>query len=338
MAKEILIIILASLVIDLSFGELPSSIHPVVWMGKLIETLKPLFSHNSKHICKIYGFIMTFSLIFVFVSLFNLLLVFLSFNQALFIIASAFLLSTTFSVRTLLKSAGIVAKDLGEEIEKGRKSLSFLVSRPTSKLSLQELVSATIETLTENTVDSVLAPLFYIILFPILGTFFWSIYFSFFLQMGLTSPYQLLTLFVVGAGVSYRVVNTLDAMVGYKDPVNINIGWLPAKLDDFLNFIPARITGLLMVISAFLISLDYKHSWKIMLKDARKTPSPNSGYPMAAAAGALNVQLHKPGTYKLGKPQIDLTSNQIQDAIKLSSVTIILFLVIVSIFMLVILP
>jgi adenosylcobinamide-phosphate synthase len=333
MVEEILIIILASFVIDLMFGELPSPIHPVVWMGNLIEKMKSHFFLYSKYIRILYGFIMTISLILVFISFFTIILVCSSFNQLVFILVAALLLSTTFSVRTLLRSAGIVAKDIDEDINKGRKSLSFLVSRPTSKLSLQEVVSATIETLTENIVDSVVAPIFYTILIPIFAFFLWSVYSSLFLQYGSTAPYQLLVIFAVAAGVSYRVVNTLDAMVGYKDPVNIDIGWFPAKLDDLLNFLPARITGFLIVISAFLMSLDYKQSWRIMLKDARNTPSPNSGYPMAAAAGALNVQLHKPGTYKLGKPQMNLTIDQIKDAIKLSTLTVSLFSILFSLFL-----
>jgi adenosylcobinamide-phosphate synthase len=154
----------------------------------------------------------------------------------------------------------------------------------------------------------------------------------FFIKIGLTSTYQILVISAVAASVSYRVVNTLDAMVGYKDSTNINIGWFPAKLDDVLNFIPARITSMLIVLAAFILSFDYEQSWKIILKDANLTPSPNSGYPMAAAAGALNVQLNKPGTYKLGESKKCLTINEIKLAIKLSFVTIILFLVGISLF------
>ena len=333
MGTEILIIILLSFCIDLSLGEFPSSIHPVVWMGKLIETLKKHFLNNSKYIEKLYGFIITLLLIILFVFLFTIILIFFSFSQIIFLIAASFLLSTTFSVRTLLRSAQMVAEDLDEDIDKGRKSLSFLVSRPTSKLSSQEVISATIETLTENIVDSVVAPLFYGVILAFFGIAIclnYSNYFSDLFNPGLSSSYQLLVIITVAASVSYRVVNTLDAMVGYKDPVNRNIGWFPAKFDDFLNFIPARITGFLMIIAAFIISLDYSNSWKTMLKDARNTPSPNSGYPMAAAAGALNVQLIKPGIYKLGEPEINLTINKIKEGIKLSTVTIILFIATLS--------
>jgi adenosylcobinamide-phosphate synthase len=256
----------------------------------------------------------------------------LSFNQILFLVTAALLLSTTFSVKILLRSASEVALDLDEDVNKGRRSLSFLVSRNTSDLSSQEIVSATIETLTENIVDSVISPIFYSILVPFLLLLALPALFPFFIKIGLTSTYQILVLSAVAASVSFRVVNTLDAMVGYKDFANINIGWFPAKLDDVLNFIPARITSILIVLAAFLASLDYKQSWNIMIKDAKIPPSPNSGYPMAAAAGALNVQLTKPGIYKIGESKKLLTINEIKLAIKLSIVTIILFLVGVVLF------
>jgi adenosylcobinamide-phosphate synthase len=332
MEIEILIIILASVGIDLLFGEFPSPIHPVVWMGKLIEKLKQLFFRNSKKTDTLSGIIITISLIIIFISLFSIVMLILSFNQILFLVTAALLLSTTFSVKILLRSAREVALDLDEDVNKGRRSLSFLVSRNTSDLSSQEIVSATIETLTENIVDSVISPIFYSILVPFLLLLALPALFPFFIKIGLTSTYQILVLSAVAASVSFRVVNTLDAMVGYKDFANINIGWFPAKLDDVLNFIPARITSILIVLAAFLASLDYKQSWNIMIKDAKIPPSPNSGYPMAAAAGALNVQLTKPGIYKIGESKKLLTINEIKLAIKLSIVTIILFLVGVVLF------
>jgi len=332
MEKIILIIILASFCTDLLFGEFPSPIHPVVWMGKLIERMKNLFFQDSKYIDILSGILITISLIIIFILLFTIILIFSSFNLILFLITASLLLSTTFSVKILLRSAKEVALDLDEDIDKGRKSLSFLVSRKTSKLSLQEIVSATIETLTENVVDSVVSPIFYCIIVFFLFMFLFPNSSPFFIKIGLTSTYQILVISAVAASVSYRVVNTLDAMVGYKDSTNINIGWFPAKLDDVLNFIPARITSMLIVLAAFILSFDYEQSWKIILKDANLTPSPNSGYPMAAAAGALNVQLNKPGTYKLGESKKCLTINEIKLAIKLSFVTIILFLVGISLF------
>ena len=119
--------------------------------------------------------------------------------------------------------------------------------------------------------------------------------------------------------------NTLDAMVGYKSDELIHIGFVPAKIDDYLNYIPARIAGLYVVVSAYLLNLDGKNSFNIMKRDARKCPSPNSGYTMASAAGALNIQLVKKDTYILGDENKDIEIKDIENAVKLSKWTIILF-------------
>jgi adenosylcobinamide-phosphate synthase len=123
-------------------------------------------------------------------------------------------------------------------------------------------------------------------------------------------------------------VNTLDAMMGYKTPKYINTGWFPAKFDDVLNYFPARITGFLMVIAALILRMDWKNSYTIMIQDARKTPSPNSGYTMAAAAGALGIQLEKKEVYLLGEPNNPLKIETISKSILLTKVTILIFLIV----------
>ena len=128
----------------------------------------------------------------------------------------------------------------------------------------------------------------------------------------------------------------MDAMLGYKNDELANIGYVPAKLDDILNYIPARISGILVVVSAFLLSLDWKNSFNVMMRDARKCPSPNSGYTMASTAGALNIQLIKKDTYILGDDNKVIVADDISDAVKLSKLTIFLFtLIIIIIFTLI---
>ena len=332
----LIVVIILAFFIDLLAGELPAAIHPVVWMGMLIEKIKPVFLSNSPTKNRFMGFSMTLILLLVFIGGFDAVLVISSFNQILYLVLAVLILSTTFSVKYLLRSASEVGYNLAEDLQKGRKAVSFLVSRDTSNLSYQEVVSATIETLTENLTDSIVAPLFYSFIFALIGLFVVSSSQS--IPSGfIAHSYQIPILLVVTAGLIYRVVNTMDAMVGYKDPENIDIGWFPATLDDCFNYIPARLTGLLIVASSFITSLDYKHAWKIMLSEARNTPSPNSGYTMAAAAGALNIQLIKPGVYTLGESNVPLTNEKIHEAIKLSTVTISLFLVVIVIVLLIIL-
>lgn len=289
---NILSIIIIAIIIDVIFGELPAKIHPVVWMGKSIDIFKVyLINYRSKF----SGIILTLILVAIFTLATYVIMRFSLLNYIFYIFVSTIILSTTFAIKILLSSAQGVKDDLDNDIESARKSMSYLVSRDTSSLSKEELSSAAIETLTENITDSVISPLFYAFIFGVPGA------------------------------VAYRVINTLDAMVGYKKPETIDIGWFPAKIDDILNYIPARITGILIVISAAFLKLNWRNAYKIMNRDARKPDSPNSGYPMAAAAGALEIKLEKIGYYKIGDDLTQLNPDKITEALLLTKLTILLF-------------
>ncbi|MDI6643904.1 MAG: cobalamin biosynthesis protein [Methanobacteriaceae archaeon] len=298
---EILLIIISALFIDLLIGEPPTKIHPVVLMGNFINYFKKLLSVNNKLNNKWSGVILTFSTLIIFISFTYIILEFAKINFFIYLIAGSILLSSTFSIKLLITSIINVKNNLELDINEARNSISQLVSRDTSNLTQEEIISAAIETLTENITDSVISPLFY--------SFFASVF----------------------GGIFYRVVNTLDAMVGYKDPENIEIGWFPAKLDDVLNYVPARITGFLIIFSAFILQKEWKNAYKIMKRDARNTPSPNSGYSMAAAAGALNVKLIKKGVYELGNNIASLEIETISEAILLTETTIALFVIFSSV-------
>lgn len=295
---NILIILVTAIIIDLLIGELPSKIHPVVLMGNLIAYLKKyLIKYNNK----LTGILITIIILLVFNILFAFIIKISMINYYLFIIISALLLSTTFAIKSLIYSVDEIGKDLNISLDKARNSISYLVSRDTTNLTEPEIISAAVETLTENITDSITAPIIYTYIFGIFGA------------------------------VTYRVINTLDAMVGYKTPENINIGWFPARVDDLLNYIPARITGIIVVFAAFTLRLDWRNSYKIMKRDARKTPSPNSGFPMAAAAGALGIQLKKTDYYQLGDNINPLKIETIKKTILLTKITIVLFLIISTI-------
>ncbi|CDG66105.1 MAG: adenosylcobinamide-phosphate synthase [Methanobacterium sp.] len=332
MVIELLIVIFISVLIDLTVGELPSSIHPVVWMGKGIYKIKTFLIKTNRNKNRLNGFIMAAILIFNFNLIFLIILTLSSINPILYLAVASILLSTNFAIKSLINSVDPVYQNLNKDLEKSRESISLLVSRNTSQLSEKEIVSATIETLTENITDSIVSPLFYIFLFGYLGicglTWF-NIHPATWWPESLFTGYQLPVLLAVLGGVSYRVVNTLDAMVGYKDNNNLNIGWFSARFDDLLNYIPARITGVLVVLSALILGQDYKCAWKIMQSDARNTPSPNSGYPMAAAAGALGVQLIKPGVYTLGYSKNELKLESIKEAINLTKIVTVFFIMLI---------
>lgn len=338
---ELLTIIALAILIDLIWGELPTSIHPVVWMGKLIEHLsQPLIKLNTRT----SGLLLTFTTLVIFIILFYLIQLLFAFNPLIYILIAAIITSSTFAIRGLFKSAGEVAEVLDEDIKGARFLVSYLVSRDTTHLSSEKLTSATVESLTENINDSVTAPIFYIILAGILP---WALsgtttlylstlsdfngLFNHLLQfknpINNLSSFTLVSTLAIISGVFYRVINTLDAMVGYKNEKYNIIGWFPAYLDDILNYLPSRITGFLVVIAALICGFDWRKSWKIMKRDARKTPSPNSGFTMAAAAGALNIRLEKQGVYILGDSKKVLNHEIIEEAIFLTKITIALFLI-----------
>lgn len=210
----------------------------------------------------------------------------------------------------LLKTASDVKADLDVSLDKARKSVSYLVSRNTDELTESFIVSAVIESLTENITDSYVAPIFYYTIFAVVI---------------MIKPVNNQMFYLLLIPMLYRMFNTMDAMLGYKTDELINIGFFPAKIDDVLNYIPSRIAGIYVVISAYLLKLDGKNSYKIMRRDARKCPSPNSGYTMATTAGALNIQLIKKDTYILGDANKNIEKEDISKAVSLSKLTIILF-------------
>lgn len=303
----ILFTFLISLIVDVIFGELPGKIHPVVIIGSIIGFFKKLFINIRNRLSGLLVVICTFTILAI---ILKIICIVISINDILLFIVFSVLLSSSYSVNMLLSTAIDVKNDLNENIDKARKSVSYLVSRDTGELTESFIVSAVIESLTENITDSYVAPVFYYFICGLVILFY---------------PINDYVFMLILVPMTYRMFNTLDAMLGYKTDELVYIGFVPAVTDDILNFIPARISGLFVVISAYLLGLDGKNSFKVMMRDARKCPSPNSGYTMASTAGALNIQLIKKDTYILGDDNKDITADDISKAVNLSRLAIILF-------------
>jgi adenosylcobinamide-phosphate synthase len=188
-----------------------------------------------------------------------------------------------------------------DNLDSARTNLSMIVKRNTSNLDKNHVISGVLESISENTVDGITGPLFY---YAILG--------------------------LPGAFV-YRVINTADSMIGYKSDMFKNIGWFAATCDTILNYVPSRLTGLIMIISAAILQNNWKESYKIMLRDGKKTASPNAGYPMAALAGALETKFEKLEHYSLGDVETTLTKQHVLSAITIMKLTSILFFGIITI-------
>ncbi len=306
----ILLTLVLSLLVDLIYGELPTKIHPVVIIGKFISFFKNIF---IKYKNRLSGFFTTLFTVICCCILLVIIMLVCSINDNLFFVVFSLFLSSTFSINMLISTAKDIENDLRYDINKARQSVSYLVSRDTDELTESFIVSATIESMTENITDSYIAPIFYFTLGSII-----------FIVFNINDFIILLLIPFI-----YRISNTLDAMLGYTTDELINIGFFPAKLDDILNYIPSRISGMFVVFSAYLLGYNGKNAYEIMKRDARKCPSPNSGYTMASTAGALDIQLVKKDTYILGDNTYEINVLDISKAIKLTSLTIALFTVFV---------
>jgi adenosylcobinamide-phosphate synthase len=287
--------------IDWLFGDPPNRYHPVAWLGQLIGFFVPRLKGGGE---KAKGTIFTISLLIT-VALAVHFLVFATRYLAgvvELVVVSAIILKMTIAMKGMERHAKVIMNGLeAGDLASSRQSLSMIVRRKTDDLDVQHILSATIECVSESTVDGIIGPIFYYSLFGPAGAF------------------------------AYRAVNTLDSMVGYKDDYFKQIGWLSARLDAVANYIPARITALLMVVSAKILGADWKNSFNILRRDHNKTFSLNAGYPMATMAGALRVRLEKIGHYTLGDEQEPVTLEKCKEAISIMQLTTVLFCIIVSV-------
>ncbi|MDD2614531.1 MAG: cobalamin biosynthesis protein [Methanosarcina sp.] len=276
------LVLLLAAGIDIFLGEPPAAVHPVIWIGKLINILKDAAPQTHR---KLYGTAMALCCVF-FAALLGYSVLYIAalpgIPRVLALLLEAYFLKATFAINCLLSPAREIYRHLeADRLENVRELLPIYVSRNPSKLTTTQMSSAVVESVSENYVDGILSPIFYYALFG---------------EFGLVAAY------------AFKAVNTLDSMVGYKTEPYRELGYFSAKLDDVLNWIPARISVIFILAAAFTVALVPKkqgknnplNSLKSALEDGMKTPSPNSGYPMAATAGALGVKLEKPDNYILG--------------------------------------
>ncbi|MFW6149981.1 MAG: cobalamin biosynthesis protein [Chloroflexota bacterium] len=284
----VLIIVLA-VTLDVVLGEPPSRLHPVVWVGRVVALAGHAAHRGGKARQVGYGCLMTLLLAGgAFVLVWCLMRWVGVVAGPLHIVAGALLLKPALSLRALRQAALDVGGSLtAGDIEQARARLCALVSRDTSHLNEPGAVSAVLESTAENLSDSFVAPLFYFVLLGVPGA------------------------------AAYRVVNTLDAMVGYHGRHEY-LGKCAARLDDVVNFVPARISALLLVLAAAITRSRYRAAWQIALRDHGETESPNAGWPMGAMAGALGVRLEKVGFYRLGSEGADPALRSIHTGIVLT--------------------
>jgi len=257
-------IFIGAYIIDIIVGDPRWFPHPVVIIGRLTRFMEEkIRARTTRASEKKGGIVLWFSVVIpTFFLTYGITEVSFSIGHLFGMIIIALLASLTLAIRSLCEESKAVidALTLGN-VEEARKSLSMIVGRDTENLDEAGILRAVIETVSENLSDGIVAPMFY------------------------------LTVGGVPLAMAYKAVNTLDSMVGYKDAKYMDIGCFSAKMDDILNWIPARITGFIIVIASFILRFNWRDSWRIMRRDGRNHTSPNSGIPEAAAAGALGIQV-----------------------------------------------
>lgn len=297
----LLIALIGGVSIDMLCGDPPNRFHPVSWLGILISTVIPKIKGDKTGKVrneKLRGVIFAILLVASSGAMAQFLIY--MFLHSVGLIAAALLttliLKTALAIKGMEKHAVKIINSLEKgDIKTARHNLSMIVRRETAQLDRDYVLSATIECIGESTVDGIVAPLFF---YSLLG------------------PAGVLT---------YRVINTLDSMVGYKDEYYKDFGWMSAKLDTLSNYLPARIASFLMIVSSRLVGADWKNSIQILRRDHNKTSSPNAGYPMSTMAGALRIKLEKVGYYSLGENHETISTAKCRKAIYIMKLTAFMF-------------
>lgn len=264
--------IIAALALDALFGDPRWMVHPVTLIARLAKRLEHAFrkliaSERAAGACTVVFVALGVGLIgWGMISLASLLYPLAGDAVAVY------LLYTCFAARDLIVHSRNVAAALREnDLEAARAKVAMIVGRDAGKLEKEGIVRACVESVAENSVDGVTAPLF------------WAV---------VGGP--------VGA-LAYKAVNTMDSLFGYKNEQYLHFGWLPARLDDAVNWFPARITGVLLAVAAFVLRLRPRAAWKVFRRDRLNHSSPNSGHAEATVAGALGIRLGGVSWY-FGRP------------------------------------
>jgi adenosylcobinamide-phosphate synthase len=313
--ESILVAFAGGICVDITLGDPTNKFHPVAWLGHVIEYFIPKLKqsnsdYNSKNNINhaenrgersrsiIFSVLLIISFgIAIHISAIAIVHIL---GYIALIIYCALTLKISIAIKGMEKHAAAVMCALENgDLTNARFNLSMIVKRDTTNLDKQHIISGTIESISENIVDGITSPLFYYSFLGPAGAF------------------------------SFRIINTLDSMLGYTDKYHKDIGWMPALIDTVANYVPSRITAAIMVIAASIVHADWKKSMQVIRRDHDKTASRNAGYTMAAMAGALRVNLEKIGHYSLGDQYEYISIEKCKVAISIMRYTVIAFAIIV---------
>jgi len=286
--------------------------HPVIFMGKLVSLFEWLFYGNSNDPVKLKrnGIFITIILVLFIYAFFGIINILSGKNLVGWIINVFFTVTIIATGSLIHECSKVISCIKSKDIESARKQLSMLVTRDTSEMNESEITRTTIETLSENLCDGVIAPLFYLFLGG------------------------------VPLAMAYKMLSTLDSMIGYKNQKYQHFGWFAARLEDIATWIPARLTAFFVIFASTVLGYDWRNAISTWERDRNKTESPNSGHPEAAFAGAIGVwfggkvkyfgvQYEKP---IVGNVRETIGVKDFEKAINLATGTSFLGLVIMSMF------
>ncbi|MCW4024346.1 MAG: cobalamin biosynthesis protein [Candidatus Bathyarchaeota archaeon] len=305
-STAMLMVMVLALIIDLAFGEpmwkwrIP--LHPTVWVNKFVFKIMPAFKNKNPKIEQFNGVLLgLIAIAVVAIPVFLVLYFCLALSFLVYILLGAFLLKLTMCIKLETQIATQAAEAMKKgDLATGRECVGMFSRRKTEGLTNPQIASGIIESMAENLTDFKLSPLFYYSFFGVTGA------------------------------MVFKVINILDGTVGFKDKERINLGWFSAKLDTVVNYPLSRLTAFFIMLAAPFAGGSAKNTWKIMFRDAKKVPSTNHGWPMAAIAGALNVELEKPGIYIIGDASEPLNETHIYRALKIRDASVLLFILLVA--------
>lgn len=282
--------LVCALLLDLTFGDPRFIPHPVRYIGWLCERFEKwtryLFKAFSLRLSGILSFFLVLATTLVTTWLF--LQALNTIGYTVMVAGAILLLYFSLAVGDLIHHSRKVINDLRRaDVESARSSVSMMVGRDTDGLDQFSIARACIESVAENLVDGITAPIF------------WSLFISLFAGLFNADP----LIFAVFGAVGYKAINTMDSMYGYKNERFLKFGWCAARVDDAANFVPARLSGFCVVAAAFILRYNYRAALQVFLTDRLKSSSPNSGHTEAAVAGAIGVQLGGEAAY-FGKAQV----------------------------------
>jgi adenosylcobinamide-phosphate synthase len=269
-------VLILACILDLFLGDprwFPHPVRIIGWFAMQAEKATgklPLSACDSGRLTVLLVLLFTGGTCAMILSLLALL------SSSMFLAGAAFILYTTIAARDLIRHARQVFAALAIDLETARKQVAMIVGRDTDQLDAAAVIRACVESVAENMSDGIIAPMFWAVIGALLAQ-----------PLGGFQPIA----WGVTAAMLYKAVNTMDSMFGYKNEQYLQFGSCPARLDDLVNFLPARISGLAIVFAAPFCRCDMRNSWRILRRDRQRHTSPNAGWPEAAMAGALGLRL-----------------------------------------------